>query len=353
MNQLNKRIKNIPQHLWALINQIDELKGRWIGGASLNPQILGRLKKSVLITSTGASTRIEGAQLSDEDVEKLMRGLSMQKFKDRDKQEVQGYYELLENVFSAYGKIPFTESSIQHLHRELLKYVEKDVHHRGGYKKTENQVEMVDETGKSVAVVFATTPAWLTSKEMQELMEWTQRAIAEKEIHPLIIIANFIVEFLKIHPFQDGNGRMSRIVTNLLMLQHGYEYVPYVSHEKLIEGNKAEYYVALRQSQKTFKTEIEDISVWLEFFLNVSLAQVKEASILLSKENVEKLLSPKQLLVWQYLSTIEENREASPGDISKATGVARPTVSQALDTLLRLKKVERIGQGRATRYKKI
>ena len=350
MNRFDKRVKNISQNLWALVSQVDELKGRFVGGASLNPQILGRLKKSILITSTGASTRIEGAKLSDEDVEKLMRGLSMQKFKDRDKQEVQGYYELLENVFTAYSKIPFSESSIQHLHRELLKYVDKDTLHRGSYKKVENQVEMLDDTGVSVAVVFATTPAWLTGKEMQELVEWTQNAIAEKKIHTLIIIANFIVEFLKIHPFQDGNGRMSRILTNLLMLQHGYEYVPYVSHEKLIEDNKAEYYVVLRQSQKTFGTDSEDVSPWLEFFFNVSLTQAREAIALISKESIEKLLSPKQLLVWQYLLTIEE---ATPGEIAKATNVARPTVSQAIDTLLRLKKIERIGQGRTTRYRRM
>jgi Fic family protein len=209
---------------------------------------------------------------------------------------------------------------------------------------------MLDDTGASVAVVFATTPAWLTGKEMRELMEWTQNAFTEKKIHILIVIANFIVEFLKIHPFQDGNGRMSRILTNLLMLQHGYEYIPYVSHEKLIEDNKAEYYVVLRQSQKTFNREVEDISPWLEFFLSVSAAQAREAMTLISKESIEKLLSPKQLLVWQYLLTTDE---AAPGEIAKATSVARPTVSQAIDTLLRLKKVERIGQGRTTRYRKI
>ena len=350
MNRFNKRIQNIPQHLWNLISQIDELKGRWVGGASFNPQILTRLKKSVLVTSTGASTRIEGAQLSDEDVEKLMRGLSMQKFRNRDKQEVQGYYELLENIFSAYKQIPFSEGSLKHLHRELLKHVEKDILHRDDYKKEENQVEMIDGAGKSVTVIFATTPAWLTPKEMQELMEWMREPMTKKETHPLLILGNFLVEFLKIQPFQDGNGRLSRILTNLFMLQYGYEYVPYVSHEKLIEDNKAEYYVALRQSQKTFKTETEDISAWLEFFLNILLAQANEAILLLSKENVEKLLSPKQLLVWNFLLTVGE---ATPGEISKVTNVARPTVSQAIDTLLRLKKVERIGQGRTTRYRKI
>jgi len=345
----NKRIQNIPQNIWQIINQIDELKGRWIGGAEINPQALGRLKRSVLITSSGASTRIEGAKLSDEDIEKMMRGLSMQKFADRDKQEVRGYYELLENIFNSFNKIPFSESSIQHLHKELLKYVEKDKLHRGEYKKSENRVEMINEVGQSVGVLFDTTPAWLTPKEMLELVEWTREAITKKEIHPLLIIGNFLVEFLKIHPFQDGNGRLSRVLTNLLMLRAGYEYMPYISHEKLIEDNKVEYYVTLRKSQKTFKTNNPNITSWLEFFFNILLMQAKQAIELLSKENIEKLLSPKQLLVWQYLLEVSE---ATPGEISKNTKVARPTVSQALDTLLRLKKVERIGQGRTTRYKK-
>lgn len=345
----NKYTENIPQNLWKLINQIDELKGQWVGGAKMNPQVLGRLKHSVLITSTGASTRIEGAKLTDEDIEKMMRGLSIQKFIDRDTQEVKGYYELLENVFNSWDKISFSEGSIQHLHRELLKYAKKDELHRGKYKQNENKVEMINEVGQSVGVLFETTPAWLTPKEMQELVEWTQKAIDLKEIHPLLIIANFIVEFLNIHPFQDGNGRLSRVLTNLLLLKAGYSYMPYISHEKLIEDNKADYYLALRKSQKTFKTEKVDIIVWAEFFLKTLLTQAKLAIELLSKENIEKLLSPKQLSVWQYLQDVTE---ATPGEISRKTKVARPTVSQALDVLLRLKKIERIGQGRTTRYKK-
>lgn len=350
MGNYNKRIQHISQDIWSLINQIDELKGRWVGGATLNPQALGRLKRSVLVTSTGASTRIEGSKLSDEDIEKVMRGLSMQKFADRDIQEVQGYYELLENVFTASAKIPFSESTIKHLHYELLKYVEKDTLHRGEYKKGENKVEMIDGTGKSVGVLFDTTPAWLTAKEMLELVEWTQEAIALQKVHPLLIIANFLVEFLNIHPFHDGNGRLSRILTNLMMLQAGYVYMPYVSHEKLVEDNKADYYLALRKCQKTLRTESPDVLPWLEFFLNILLTQAQQAIELLSKENIEKLLSPKQLAVWHYLETVSE---ATPGEISKHTDVARPTVSQALDTLLRLKKVERIGQGRTTRYRKV
>lgn len=349
MSHFNKRIANVPQNLWSLINQVDELKGQWAGGAKINPQALGRLRRSVLVTSTGASTRIEGAKLSDEDIEKMMRGLSMQKFADRDIQEVEGYYELLENVFNAWNSIPLSESTVKHLHRELLKYVEKDKLHRGEYKKIGNKVEMINEAGQSIGILFDTTPAYLTPKEMQELVEWAREELILKEIHPLLVIGNFLVEFLNIHPFQDGNGRLSRVLTNLLLLQSGYAYTPYVSHEKLVEENKAEYYIALRKSQETLKTANADITPWLEFFLHVLLKQSKQAIELLSKENIEKLLSPKQLLVWKYL---EQTAEATPGEISKATDVARPTVSQALDTLLRLKKVERIGQGRTTRYRR-
>lgn len=349
-NRFDQRLASIPSELWSKITQIDELKGQWIAGARLSPQVLGRLKRSVLITSTGASTRIEGARLSDEDVEKLMRGIDIQKFTDRDKQEVKGYFELLENVFNSWKSLKFSESAIKHFHKELLKYVEKDKLHKGEYKKTENKVEMIDAAGKSVGTLFDTTPAYLTPKEMQELVEWTQDTLAEKKYHPLLIVGNFLVEFLQIHPFQDGNGRLSRVLTNLLLLKEGYLYMPYISHEKLVEDNKPDYYVALRQSQKTFKTDKETIVSWLDFFFTIFLKQSQMAVALLSKENIEKLLSKKQLSIWQYLQTVEE---AAPGEIAKKAKVARPTVNQALDKLLRLKKVERIGLGRSTRYRKL
>lgn len=349
-NRLDARIKNIQSDIWLKINQIESLNGQWISGAKLDPQVLGRLKRSVLITSTGASTRIEGAKLSDEDIEKMMRGLSVQKFRDRDVQEVKGYYELLNNVFDSWKHIKFNESTIKHFHKELLKYVEKDEKHRGEYKKQENKVHMINEAGESVGVLFDTTPAYLTPKEMQELTEWTINALENKIYHPLLTIGNFLVEFLNIHPFLDGNGRISRVLTNLLLLKNGYEYMPYVSHEKLVEDNKPEYYIALCRSQKTIKKQNEDITPWLIFFLDIFLEQSKRAVELLSKENIEKLLSPKQLAVWKYLITVPE---ATPAEISKHAKVARPTINQALDKLLRLKKIERIGSGRTTRYRRI
>ncbi len=350
LNEFDRRLKNIPTNIISKIAQIDRLQGQWTAGAKLNPQALGRLKQSVLITSTGASTRIEGSKLLDEDIEKMMKGISIQKFTNRDKQEVKGYYKLLENIFNSWRSSNFNENTIKHFHNELLKYVEKDKRHRGDYKKQENKVHIVNDAGKSIGILFNTTVAYLTPKEMQELIEWTNNALNQKKYHPLLIIANFLVEFLKIHPFQDGNGRLSRILTNLLLLKNGYEYVPYASHEKLIEDNKPEYYIALRKSQKTIGSKKENITPWIEFFFSILIKQAKIAEKLLSKENVEKLLSKKQLEIWKCLENVEET---SVGEIIKKTQISRATVKQSITRLLQFKKIERLGQGRSTRYKKL
>ena len=349
-NQFDKRLTSVPSDVLSKIARIDEIKGRWIGGLQLNPQALGRLKRSVLVTSTGSSTRIEGAGLSDKEVERLMMGVKAQKFSDRDSQEVKGYFDLLQNVFDSWKTIKLSENTVKHFHNELVKHVDKDQRHRGNYKKVENAVEMFDHNGKSLGVVFRPTKAYLTSKEMQELMEWTETAFAEKKYHPLLIIGNFLVEFLKIHPFQDGNGRLSRILTNLLLLKEGYLFVPYVSHEKLIEDNKNDYYLALRQSQNTFGKKKEDVFPWLNFFLDVLLEQSEMAIKLLESEDVEKLLSPKQLAVWDYLQKVPES---TPLEISRKTGIVKPTVIQALNRLVALRKIERVGLGRGTRYRKL
>ncbi len=346
--QLTARINQIPGSIWIKIAKIDEKKGQWTGNTKLHPQILGRLKRSVLVTSTGASTRIEGAKLSDEDIEKLMRGIAIQNFDDRDKQEAQGYFELLENVFNSYQTLKLSEGLIKSFHKELLKYVQKDKLHRGDYKKRENNVMMINQASESVGVLFDTTPAWLTPKEMQELLEWTKAAQEEAQTNPILWIGSFVVQFLQIHPFQDGNGRISRILTNMLLLQAGYTYIPYISHEKIVEDNKAEYYMALQKSQKTFKTEEETILPWLEFFTDVLLKQASDAIELFSEESNEKFLSPSQQKVWEYIQT---QNEVTPRELFYSLEIPRPTINQVLNRLISLDMIERFGEGRATRYR--
>ena len=349
-NKFDHRIKNLDPHIVAILAEIDGIRGEFKSGLRMTPQAITNLKKSTLITSAGASTRIEGARLTDEEVEKVMRGLAISKFADRDSQEVQGYQETLQNVFDSYQDLPLRESLITSLHNQLLKYSHKDDTHRGGYKKKENTVGVLGPDGNIAKIMFETTPAFLTGKEMQELVEWTNDAFEKNRFHNLLIIANFVVEFLKIHPFEDGNGRLSRVLTNLLLLRSGYQFVQYVSHEQLVEHRKDEYYIALRKSQETFKTDHDTISPWLNFFLAVIREQAVKALSYLEEEKIEDTLSPKQYEVWKYLTGVEQ---AGPGEIVKETNIALGTVRQALDRLVELGKVKRVGRGRGTRYVKI
>lgn len=354
MNDISRkfdhRIKSPDPHIVAVIAAIDEVKGHFRAGLRMTPQAVISLRKSVLVTSAGASTRIEGAKITDEEVEKVMQGLAVSKFADRDSQEVQGYLEVLQNVFDSHETLPLRESMITALHGQLLKYSTKDDIHRGDYKKKENTVGILDAQGNVAKIMFETTKAFLTPKEMQELVDWTAEALEKNRFHPLLIIANFIVEFLKIHPFEDGNGRLSRVLTNLLLLRAGYQFVQYVSHEQIVERRKDEYYLALRKSQETFNTEHDTIAPWLNFFTSVLKEQADKALELVDEEKVEDTLSPKQYEVWKHISKVGE---AAPSDIVNDTGIALGTVRQALERLMELGKIKRVGQGRGTRYVKL
>ncbi|MCX6794762.1 MAG: Fic family protein [Candidatus Falkowbacteria bacterium] len=343
--------KNIEEahKIQGFIAEIERYQGMWTATTTLSPQILTMLKKSTIITSAGASTRIEGSKLTDEEIEKLFKnGLKIKKFSTRDEQEVAGYKELLENVFEAWKTIKFSENTIKHFHKELLKYSDKDQGHLGNYKYGENKVVAYDHNGKVVGIIFEPTSPYLTPFEMSELVEWTQKALAEKMIHPLLIIGNFILEFLAVHPFQDGNGRTSRILTNLLLLKTGYDFAPYVSHEKFIEDNKDIYYLALNKSQKSLKTDESNIVPWLLFFLEIIRNQAKMAVELSQKEKIEALLSEKQLAVWYF---ILEKKETTPKEIREALKIPTVTVLQVLNKLLDMKKIERLSAGRSTRYR--
>ncbi len=332
------------------IAEIDGIRGEFKSGLRMTPQAITSLKRSVLVTSAGASTRIEGSKLSDEEVEKIMQGLSVSKFADRDSQEVQGYLETLQNVFDSYQTLPLREGMLTSLHNELLKYSEKDKVHKGKYKTGENTVGVLGPDGQVAKIMFDPTPAWQTPAEMTELVEWTQAALEENRFHPLLVIANFIVEFLKIHPFQDGNGRLSRVLTNLLLLRAGYLFVQYVSHEQIVERRKDEYYLALRKSQETFKTDHDTIEPWLNFFFVVLKEQATKALSYLEEEHIEDTLSPKQYEVWKFISKVGD---ASPAEIVQGTDIVMATVRQSLLRLVELGKLKRTGRGPGTRYVKI
>jgi Fic family protein len=351
--RLDDRIHNISgKDLAAILTKIaliDEFKGWWKGAGALNPQTLGRLKRSIVITSAGASTRIEGSRLSDKDVEKLLKGLSVSKLKDRDSQEVAGYAEVLELVFDSYGDISFTEGVVLQFHSMLLKYSEKDMILRGKYKRSPNKVVAVGKAG-SGAVLFDPTEPHLVSSEMTELIEWTREHLKDRKFHPLLVIANFILEFLSIHPFHDGNGRLSRILTNLLLAKTGYAYMPYASIEKIIEDHKVEYYLSLREAQKRIKSPKAPIAKWMNFFLDVMGRQIEVLKAFIEERPIETFLSANQQKV---LGLFEKNEEISTKLVSTKLKIPAVSAKQILGRLLDLKMIVRIGSGRSTRYRRI
>jgi len=261
-----KNIK-ITSQMLAQIAELDEFKGSWTGFASLQPEQLKALKKVSTIESIGSSNRIEGNKLSDTEVEKLLSRINKKSFKSRDEEEIAGYAELMDTVFDNYPVIPLSENYIKQLHRILLKYTGKDARHRGEYKKLSNSVAAYDSGGKEIGIVFETASPFDTPRFMEELTEWTRKNLDDPFLHPLIVIGVFVVHFLAIHPFQDGNGRLSRALTTMLLLKKGYDYVSYSSIESIIEASKEGYYRALRRTQKDIWGGRVNYEPWLSFFL--------------------------------------------------------------------------------------
>jgi len=257
---LNADTVKITPELLVLLSELDEFKGAWRLLGTLAPERLNALRRVATLESIGSSTRLEGSKLSDREVEQLLARLEIKSFGSRDEQEVAGYADVMETVFHAWADIPVNENHIRQLHRDLLRYSSKDERHGGEYKKVRNDVGAFDLYGRMIGVIFETASPFDTPRRMAELVAWLTQERDLARLHPLIIIALFVVTFLEIHPFQDGNGRLSRVLTTLLLLQAGYAYVPYSSLESVIERNKEGYYLGLRQTQTTIRARFKSFS---------------------------------------------------------------------------------------------
>jgi Fic family protein len=348
MDMLNTQTITITAEILALISSIDEFKGAWRAFGTISPERLDALKHVATIESIGSSTRIEGSKLSDRDVEKLMAGLSKTSFESRDEQEVAGYAKVMELVFSSFEYIPLTENHIQQLHRDLLVYVDKDAPHRGSYKTHTNSVVAHDETGKVIGVVFETATPFDTPRLMTELVAWYRGQIDSKTMHPLLAISVFIVTFLAIHPFEDGNGRLSRILTTLLLLQAGYAYVPYSSLESVVELNKGNYYIALRQTQVTIRTDAPNWQSWIVFFLRSLQAQVKRLEKKVENEKI--VLSAMPELSLQIFEIVRARGRITTQIAVTLTGANRNTVKQHIQKLVEAGHLAQNGAGRGVWY---
>lgn len=338
----------ITPEILALIAEIDEFKGAWRALGQLAPEQLTSLKRVATIESIGSSTRIEGSRLTDQEVEVLLGNLQIQQFSSRDEEEVAGYAQVMNLVFQNHEEIPFTENYIRQLHRELLHYSEKDHWHRGLYKKSPNHVEAFAADGKSLGVVFETSTPFETPLRMQDLVKWTDEVLANKKLHPLLVTALFIVVFLAIHPFQDGNGRLSRILTTLLLLKSGYAYVPYSSLEAVVEQSKDVYYLSLRQTQVTLKTDTPNWQPWVMFFLKALQQQKSRLEIKLDREKL--LLTTLPELSQRILEILKSRGRITVREAVAITGANRNTIKKHIETLSEQSMIQKHGIGKGSWY---
>ncbi len=339
---------NISSEILSLISTIDEFKGAWRALGTLAPERLSALRRVATIESVGSSTRIEGSSLSDREIEKLLSSLEIQSFKTRDEQEVAGYAALMDTVFHSFAEISLTENHIKQLHRDLLAYSQKDERHRGKYKIASNSVSAFDKTGKELGIIFETASPFDTPQLMKELVAWSQDTFSSGSLHPLLIIAIFIVTFLEIHPFQDGNGRLSRVLTSLLLLRAGYAYVPYASLESIIEKNKEAYYLALRKTQGTIRTDKPNWQPWVLFFLRSLHQHVKHLTAKVEREKI--LLASLPELSVQILEQAKAHGRVTIGAMTQLTGKSRNTLKRHFRTLTDKGHLVMHGSGRGVWY---
>lgn len=328
----NTATVRITPEILSLIAEIDEFKGAWRAIGRIAPERLSSLRRVATIESVGSSTRIEGARLTDREVEKLLSNIRLGSFTTRDEQEVAGYAEVMETVFSAHEAISFTENHIRQLHRDLLAHSTKDERHRGAYKTLSNNVEAFNEQGESLGIVFETASPFDTPRRMEELTVWLDEQGREKWLHPLLVVAIFVVVFLEIHPFQDGNGHLSRILTTLLLLRAGYAYVPYSSLESIIEQSKESYYISLRRTQGTIRSADPDWNPWIEFFLRALHRQKTRLEKKMERERI--ILADMPELSVTLLELAREHGRITVAEAARITDASRYTIKDHLKALV-------------------
>jgi len=342
MNQVHTLNLKIDWKLISIISKIDRFDAEWTSIEKKEGQSLKHLKAIATVRSVGASTRIEGSRMSNEEVDALLNDFTIEKLVDRDAQEVAGYFEVLDLISESYKDIDITENGLKNLHNKLLKFSKKDEWHKGNYKQLSNSVEVTFPNGVKQIVFETTIPGIETEDAMRVMINWF---INDDTTHPLVKAALFCYEFVSIHPFQDGNGRMSRLLSSLLLLKFGYKWIQYVSFEHEIESRKVEYYQELRKCQA--QRPNEDITTWTYFFLDALINIQNQLMSKLNTEGLESNLSPKEKSILVFIT---DHPGTKSGEIATKLNIPNPTVKKILSDMVSNNLIEKFGIGPGTNY---
>ncbi len=350
-----EKIKNhaVTGSQTSFISKIERFQGAFEATKFQRPALVESLKKSSIITSSGASTRIEGAMLADEQVKELVdKGCKITNISSRSEREVAGYVKALNYIYDNYEKIDVSEKTIREIHQLLTGELTEDQlpsKQRGAYKDVPNDVVEKDmQTGQIIKVWFKTTPPGpATDSAMSNLINEYNKLKSGDECHPLILISGFVVHFLAIHPFRDGNGRLSRLLTTLLLLRHEYIWAQYTSHEKVIEDNKENYYVCLRETQSTFQSDTTIYGKWINFFLKVVSIQAAFLNGKIIKDSPVTVMNDNEKSVYKIIETANECRISY---ILENTQMSRDGLKDLLKRLVKKGLIKQQGRGRGTTY---
>jgi len=342
MNKVHTLNIEIDWKLISIISKIDRFDAEWTAIEKKEGQSLKQLKAIATVRSVGASTRIEGSKMSNEEVDVLLSDLTIDKLEDRDSQEVAGYFDVLDLISESYDGIDITENSLKNLHNKLLKYSVKDDWHKGNYKQLSNSVEATFPDGSTQIIFETATPGIETEDAMRALIEWFTN---DKETHALVKTAIFCYEFVSVHPFQDGNGRLSRLLSSLLLIKFGYKWIQYVSVEDEIENRKVKYYQELKRCQD--QRPGEEITTWIFFFFDVLINIQNKLIAKLNTQGVESNLSPKEKSILVFIA---DHPGTKSGVIATKLKIPNPTVKKILSVLVNKNLIEKYGSGPGTNY---
>ena len=337
-----KYAKLLTPETVALLAGIREHKGRQASYKDADKAAVNELMELAKIQSTGASNRIEGIVTTDDRLNKLVREKTMPR--NRSEQEIAGYRDVLKAVHENHEYIPVKPGSILQLHRDLYRYSGKSI--GGSFKSSDNVIseELPDGTRR---VRFKPVPAWAAPEAVERICTAYGDAVESGEMDPLLLIPMFILDFLCIHPFNDGNGRMSRILTLLLLYRAGYEVGRYISLEKLINDTKETYYETLAESSTGWHEGTNDYAPFVNYLLGIITAayrELEERLVILSDRSMSKPDRIREIIRGTYGPITKSEIMRQCGDISHVT------VQRTLNDLLKNGDISKIGGGRYTKY---
>ena len=326
----------------SYLTQIHEFKGEQTLFIEAKADTLTQLVEIAKIQSTESSNKIEGIYTSDIRLRELVKDKTRPR--TRNEQEIAGYRDVLNTIHESHDHIPPKSAIILQLHRDLYKFESYNI--GGKYKTADKVIEEEDSQGIK-KIRFKPVPAWETPEAIEELCRAFEEAMATGKIDPLLLIPMFILDFLCIHPFNDGNGRMSRLLTLLLLYRSGYIVGKYISIERMIENSKELYYECLRESSENWYENKNDYIPFVKYMLGVIVGAYREFSSRIKLLMTQNISKPERIeeIIKNTLGTITKKEIAE-----KCPDISVVTIQRTLAELLTAEKILKIGGGRYTKY---